>query len=157
MEPWVSRGHRPHRWLQQVELTLAVDPTQVPLLNSSNTFGQNLTESWCTLGRWDRRCKRWNCRTYQNGVGSFKGNGFTLISRAHFLSDMQSTTRNQAGSIVALWISGGRQNRGNTMGQPSGSMNLLYGANNSTPAETGFSVNANGQINAPGSLDKDVW
>ena len=31
-------------------------------------------------------------------------------------------------------------------------MNLLYGANNSTPAETGFSVNANGQINAPGSL-----
>jgi hypothetical protein len=135
-------------------LTLKVDPTQVPLLNSSNIFGQNLTVKGQIIAGIAFGTGGIVVPNSEKGVGSFAGNGFTVspLGFTSFPLDMQSTTRDQAGTPISQDFQWEAEPATSPSGQPSGSMNLLYGANNGAPAETGFLVNANGQINAPSLL-----
>jgi Chaperone of endosialidase len=135
-------------------LTLSVDPSQVPLLNSSNTFSQNLTVGGLLIAGIGNPSGGILIPPGQNGVGTFnssQGYSISPLGDTSYPLDMRFTTRNPVGEVVSQDFQWQAEPVMSPSNQPIGSMNLLY-ANGGTPAETGFLVNSNGQINAPGSL-----
>ena len=93
------------------KLTLAVHPTQVPLLNTSNTFGQNLTVAGQIVAGIGAVSGGIVVPVGQNGVGSFNGNGFTLSPPGSL--PIRSTCNPPLAirqGVSSHWISGGRQN-----------------------------------------------
>lgn len=132
--------------------TLSVDPKAVPLLGarnlftaSSNEFAQDiLVMGQGTFGS-----------TITAGTGGNRGGLYIPSSPQTFSSsagqgmlsyplDMMGETLDNAGQLQGEDFQWRVEPQGN-----ASSMSLLFGAIPSTPAETGFSINSNGAVNAP--------
>lgn len=130
--------------------TLNLDTTQVPQLNTANSFtgNQSITGNLAATG------------SISGGAGTFTG----LVTEAGALLPASGTATTGQGynsqpldSVTSAYNSGtaSAQNQdfqwlaepvGNDTSSPSGKLDLLFGANGATPTETGFSVASNGQI-----------
>ena len=130
--------------------TLNLDTTQVPLLNTANSFtgNQSITGNLAATG------------SISGGAGTFTG----LVTEAGALLPASGTATTGQGynsqpldSVTSAYNSGtaSAQNQdfqwlaepvGNNTSSPSGKLDLLFGANGATPTETGLSVASNGQI-----------
>jgi hypothetical protein len=130
--------------------TLNLDTTQVPQLNTANSFtgNQSITGNLAATG------------LISGGAGDFSG----LVTEAGALLPASGTATTGQGynsqpldSVTSAYNSGtaSAQNQdfqwlaepvGNNTSSPSGKLDLLFGANGATPTETGLSVASNGQI-----------
>ena len=130
--------------------TLNLDTTQVPQLNTANSFtgNQSITGNLAATG------------SISGGAGTFTG----LVTEAGALLPASGTATTGQGynsqpldSVTSAYNSGtaSAQNQdfqwlaepvGNNTSSPSGKLDLLFGANGATPTETGLSVASNGQI-----------
>jgi hypothetical protein len=130
--------------------TLNLDTTQVPQLNTANTFtgNQSITGNLAATG------------SISGGTGNFTA----LVTAAGALLPASGTATAGQGynsqpmdSVASAYNSGtaSAQNQdfqwlaepvGNNTSSPSGKLDLLFGANGATPTETGLSVASNGQI-----------
>jgi hypothetical protein len=131
-------------------VTLNLDTTKVPQLGTANTFtgNQNITGNLAATG------------SVSGAAATFTG----LVTEAGaLLPAIGTATASQAfnsqpfDSVTSVFNStgGAAQNQdfrwlaepvGNNTSSPSGKLDLLFGANGTTPTETGLSVASNGQI-----------